>query len=381
MEAIAEACHAPGVTDDTSAPSSRGAAVTLEDVARRAGVSAATASRALGDHPHVAAATRERVRAAAAALDYVASPEAARLAGGRTGRVAVLVPAPSKWFCGELLEGLEDGVRPAGLDLVLFRLGDAGQRRAFFAQLPARRKVDAVVVLALALDPDEQARLASLGVDVVAAGRHQSAWPSVGVDDAAAARRAVDHLLHLGHRRVGLITTADPDAPGDPVERAAGYRVALVEGAGELDDELVVVAPCTGDGGVDGMTQLLGLPRPPTAVLAHGDEVALGALRALRRAGLRVPDDVSVIGVDDHPAAALVDLTTVAQPVREQGRLAGVLVRAALDDREADELDELDGAATGPPPTHHLATRLVLRGSTAPPATIHPDPAAAGAGS
>lgn len=340
--------------------------MTLDDVARRAGVSTATASRALGSHPHVAAATRERVREAAAALDYVASPEAARLAGGpggSTGRVAVLVPHPSRWFYGELLEGLEDDLRVADLDLMLFRVGDPAQRREFFARLPARRKVDAVVVLGFGVAPDERDRLAALGVDVVGAGGRWSAYPSVGIDDHGAARRAVDHLLHLGHHRIAMIAGDDEEPPeSDPGGRAAGYRAAVAEAG--LDDVRVAVAP-SGEGGAEGMAQLLGRRRPPTAVLAHCDEVALGALRTLRRAGLRVPEDISVIGVDDHPAAELVDLTTVAQPVREQGRLAGVLVRRALGDPSATLPD--DGVDLGDPPRLTVATRLVLRGTTAPP--------------
>src|SRR3954453_11116872 len=144
LEPLPGACHAPAVTGDTGgaqAPLRPASRVTLDDVARHAGVSAATASRALGDGPHVAAATRERVRAAAEELDYVASPEATRLAGGPTGRVAVLVPHPSRWFFGELLEGLEGELRAADLDLVLFRVGGPEERAAFFARLPARRKV------------------------------------------------------------------------------------------------------------------------------------------------------------------------------------------------------------------------------------------------
>ncbi|MDD7935923.1 LacI family DNA-binding transcriptional regulator [Actinomycetospora straminea] len=332
--------------------------ITLDDVARRAGVSTATASRALGDHPHVAAATRARVREAAEELDYVASPEATRLAGGPTGRVAVLVPHPSRWFFGELLEGLEAALRAADLDLVLFRVGGPEERAAFFARLPARRKVDAVVVLAFAVDEIEHARLASLGVDVVAAGGRVASYPSVGVDDHVAGRQAMDHLIHLGHRRIGMIAVEDVGrlAP-DPDGRTSAWRAALDDAGIPPDDDLVVTVPWGGEGGADGMARLLGLRSPPTAVFAHDDETALGAIRTLRRAGLRVPEDLSVIGVDDHPLAALTDLTTVAQPVRAQGRRAGELVVAGLRGELAD----------GVPPAELLPTRLVLRGTTSPP--------------
>jgi LacI family transcriptional regulator, repressor for deo operon, udp, cdd, tsx, nupC, and nupG len=357
----------PTVTGDTTRPPGSAAArpasaadrVTLDDVARRASVSSATASRALGGHPHVAAATRARVREAAEALDYVASPEATRLAGGPTGRVAVLVPHPSRWFFGELIEGLEAALRAADLDIVLFRVGGPEERAAFFARLPARRKVDAVVVLAFGVDEAEHARLASLGVDVVAAGGRVASYPSVGIDDHRAGRQAMDHLLHLGHRRIGMIAVEDDRhlAP-DPDGRTSAWRAALADAGVEADAELLATVPWGGEGGADGMARLLGLRTPPTAVFAHDDEIALGAVRTLRRAGLRVPEDLSVIGVDDHPLAALTDLTTVAQPVREQGRRAGELVQAALR-------GELGG---GIPPAELLSTRLVLRGTTSPPA-------------
>lgn len=331
---------------------------TLDDVARRARVSAATASRALGEHPHVAAATRERVREAAADLDYVASPEATRLAGGPTGRVAVLVPHPSRWFFGELIEGLEAELREADLDLLLFRVGGPDERSAFFAKLPARRKVDAVVVLAFGVDEQEQARLASLGVGVVAAGGRVASYPSVGIDDHRVGRQAVDHLLHLGHRRIGVLALTDERrlAP-DPDGRLSGWRAALREAGIEPDEDLAVAVPWGGEAGAAGMERLLGLRTPPTAVFAHCDETALGALRTLRRTGLRAPEDLSLIGVDDHPLAALADLTTVAQPVREQGRRAGALVRAALD-------GDLTARV---PPSETLPTRLVLRSTTSPP--------------
>ena len=180
-------------------------AVSLADVARLAGVSSATASRALSDRPHVAPATRARVWRVAQELEYVASPEASRLAGGSTGRVAVVLPHLSRWFFGAVLEGLESTLRSAGLDVMLYRLGDVADRVEFFEKLPARRKVDAVVVVALSVDEEKRRRLERIGVAIVSAGGHIASYPSVGIDDHAAARTAVDHLLHLGHRRIGLV--------------------------------------------------------------------------------------------------------------------------------------------------------------------------------
>ncbi|MBB2940881.1 DNA-binding LacI/PurR family transcriptional regulator [Actinoplanes lutulentus] len=330
--------------------------VNMADVARLAGVSMATASRALSDHPHVAPATRARVLDAAAELAYVVSPEASRLAGGVTDRIAVVVPHLSRWFFGALLDGLESVLREADKDLLIYHVGDAADRKSFFERLPARRKVDAVVVLGMPIARPERERLEMMGVHIVAAGGQIEPYPFVSIDDMVAGRQAVNHLLFLGHRRIAMIATNDPGQPGWPIRagRSRAYHAALADAGLPADPDLAVTVPWGGAAGAEAMAELLSLREPPTAVYAHSDEVALGAIRTIRRAGLRVPEDISVIGIDDHPLAELTDLTTVAQPVRDQGALAGQVV-----------LGLLSGAATDPGIT--MATRLVVRGSTGPP--------------
>ncbi len=329
--------------------------VNLADVARLAGVSPATASRALSDQPHVAPSTRERVWQVARELEYVVSPEASRLAGGSTGRVAVVVPHLSRWYFGAVLEGLEGELRASALDLLLYRVGDAEDRAAFFTELPARRKADAVVLVGFAVDDAERDRLERIGVQIVAAGSRVASHPSVRIDEHAAGRQAVDHLVHLGHRRIAMIAAYDPEQRDtDPGGRSSAYHAALADAGLPADDDLVLTVRWGVDEGAEAMGTLLGRSSPPTAVYAHSDEVALGALRTLRRAGLRVPDDVSVIGVDDHPLAALTDLSTVGQDPAGQGAIAGRMVVAGLRG-EAFE------------PTVVVPTRLVVRGSTGPP--------------
>ncbi|SDF81490.1 transcriptional regulator, LacI family [Pseudonocardia oroxyli] len=331
-----------------SAPTER--AVNLADVARLAGVSPATASRALGGHPHVAAATRERVRRVADELSYVVSPDASRLAGGRTGRVAALVPHLDRWYFAALLDGLAGALRSAGLDLLVRCVGGAADRAEQLQRMPGRRVVDAVVALAFEVDGWDGA-----DVPLVTVGGPPSTVPFVTIDDLAAGRQAMDHLIHLGHRRIAMIEALDPDQRSEePVGRRVAYEQALAQAGLPQDQDLVATVDWGGVEGADAMARLLGLRHPPTAVYAHSDEVALGAIRTLRRAGLRIPDDVSVIGVDDHPLAELTDLTTVRQPVREQGALAGHMVATALSGGD-------------PGPGIVLPTQLVVRGSTAPP--------------
>jgi DNA-binding LacI/PurR family transcriptional regulator len=331
------------------------ARVTLADIARLAGVGVGTASRALSDAPNVSAGTRQRVRQVAEELQYVVSPEASRLAKGTTGRVALVVPHLSRWFFGAVASGVAAVLKSADLDVLLYEVTDHRQRRAFFEQLPARRKVDAVVVIGFQVDPAEQERLELMRVQIVAAGGQSAAYPFVHIDDQSASRQATRHLVNLGHRRIGMLEAVDPDQPGLPSTRSAGYVEVLRENDLDLDPELVVTNSWGGEEGAQSMSRLLSLDRPPTAVFAHSDEVAAGALRTLRRVGLVPGRDVSVVGIDDHPLADLLDLTTVRQLPEAQGRRAAHLLLDLLAERDPGELHVT------------LPTELVVRGSTQPP--------------
>jgi DNA-binding LacI/PurR family transcriptional regulator len=328
--------------------------VTLAEVARRSGVGLGTASRALRDAPGVAPATRERVRAVAQQLSFVASPEASSLARGTTGRVAIVVPHLDRWYFGAIVTGLGSVLRDADLDVLLYHVGDLADRHAFFERLPARRKVDAVVVVAFPISEQERERLDVMDVRVVAAGGQSVSYPFVSIDDATAGRQAMNHLLHLGHTRIAMLAATDPDQPASPSGRTVAYETSLANAGIPLDPALVRTSPWGGEEGAAAMGALLGLRDPPTAVYAHSDEVALGAMRTLRRAGLRIPEDVSIVGIDDHPLASLVDLTTVRQPAHEQGRLTGELLLGLLRGERVDLAVD-------------VPTELVVRASTAPP--------------
>ncbi len=329
---------------------------TLVDVARRAGVSLATASRAMNDSYGVSPSTRERVLSAAEDLAYVISPEASRLAGGRTGRVGLVVPHIDRWFFGTLVAGAAEALDDAGYDVLLFLVEDHDDRRDFFHLLPARRKIDGLVVVGFPVLDAERERLKLMGVSIVSAGGQQEAYPYACIDDHQAGTTAVTHLVNLGHRRIAMIEAVDPDQPGWPAlpPRSAAYHDVLGRAQIQPRPDLVATVPWGGEAGADAMAQLLSHPDPPTAVYAHSDEIAVGAMRTARRAGLQVPGDVSIVGIDDHPVAALTDLTTVAQPVRSIGRQAATTL-----------LEMIKGAPS--PPSRTLPARLVVRRSTAPP--------------
>lgn len=331
--------------------------VNMADVARQAGVSTATVSRALRDRPGVSEPTRVRIKKLASDLAYVISPEASRLSGGVTGRVAVVVPSINLWFFASMLAGIEGVLRDADLDVLIYHVEGAEDRRLFFERLPARRKVDAVIVIALPVPEQEAKRLDLMGVQVVVAGGTMRDYPHVRIDDFEVAHQAIHHLAQLGHRRIAMIRTEDPEGAvwAADLSRSEGYMEALKGFGITPSKELMVTVPWGIDGGARAMDRLLSLREPPTAVFAYSDEVAMGALRSLRRAHIPVPERMSIVGVDDHPMAELNDLTTVRQPVVRQGEMAGQLV-----------LDLLHGRAPAERQVT-VPTHLVVRGSTAPP--------------
>ena len=324
----------------------------MTDIARGAGVSMATTSRALNNLPGVAPATREKVLRVARELAYVVSPEASALSGGVTRRVAVVVPHLSRWYFGQMLTGIESTLRRANLDLLLYRVGEGEDRASFFQALPARRKVDALLVVGIPVNEAEQERLSLMGVEIIAAGGQFAEYPCVSIDDQAAGSQAMNHLLQLGHRRIAMIDAIDPNASEWPVDGRALAYVRALEGEGiEVEPELFPRVGWGSTGGAEAMAALLSLRHPPTAVFAHSDELAIGAWRTVRRAGLSVPGDISVIGVDDHPLAADLGLTTIHQDVRHQGELAAQLVVDTLAGRPIERVNLCH-------------TRLVVRDST-----------------
>jgi DNA-binding LacI/PurR family transcriptional regulator len=328
----------------------------IEDVARHAGVSIATVSRALRGLPDVAPSTRDRVLASATELNYVASPFAARLASGRTTTVGLVVPFVNRWFFAEVISTVETALRHAGFDLLLYNLGDAEGRCRFFDVMPMRKRVDGVLVASLVLDDGEFDALTELKRPVGLLGLDREGFLSSRIDDVASAR-AADHLIEAGHRRIALIggDTDDPMAFTPPLHRRDGYRDALQAVGVDVDPELEHLGYFTVEGGREAARHLLALDDRPTALFAESDEMAYGALREVRDAGLRVPQDVAVIGFDDQPLSELLDLSTIRQPVADEALDITTRLLAMI----ADDTDE--------PPTHPaivLPTELVIRGST-----------------
>jgi DNA-binding LacI/PurR family transcriptional regulator len=339
--------------------------VSIDEVAREAGVSTATVSRALSGRGHVSDATRARVEAAAKALGYVVSASASSLASGRTRNIGVLVPFLDRWFFSTVLSGIASALMRQGYDITLYSLSDdREQRRRVFDTFLRRQRVDGVIAISLELDDEETDRLLELSLPIVAIGGPNPRLSTLSVDDVAVARQATEHLLSLGHREIAHIG-ASPEFDIDfhvPTHRRQGFEHALADAGIPARPDLFEPADFTIEGGFGAAMRLLERAAP-TAVFAASDEMAIGALLAARELGRRVPDDLSILGIDGHELGGFFRLTTVDQFPRGQGERAAEAILAVLNGQDAAA-----GAAGGSPAIEHgsLPFELIVRGSTAP---------------
>ncbi|WP_160141084.1 MULTISPECIES: LacI family DNA-binding transcriptional regulator [Cryobacterium] len=300
--------------------------VGIDEVARHAGVSTATVSRALSGNGHVSPSTRLKVEASADELGYVVSSTASSLASGRMKNIGVVVPFLNRWFFSSVVEGAQKALLRGGYDLTLYSLtGGEAERRSVFEHFLLRQRVDAVIAISLELTEDEVARLHALQKPLVGIGGPIEGVRTLTVDDVAIARLATEHLLALGHTRIAHIG-GNKDLDLDfhlPTNRRVGYEQALAEAGVVPDPALFQAADFTMGGGYQAAKQLLGSPYDrPTAIVAASDEMAIGSILAARDLGLVVPRDVSVIGVDDYDLAEFFGLTTIAQFPQGQGEKA-----------------------------------------------------------
>lgn len=293
----------------------------------------ATVSRALRGLPHVSPRTRARVERAAADLDYRANPHAARLAARRSGTIGVVLPLLNSWFYSNILAGVRRVTVRDQLDMHLVTVGTQRELEHFVTELPALAKqVDALLVVDLFLPDHLWDDLAASELPVATVGLATGRFDSVVIDNADSAERAVSHLLELGHRRIGFIG----GAPGGAAElesaelRRKGMHRALHTAGIDPDPALEAAGHFTIEGGREAMEGLLSASRP-SAVFCASDEMAVGAMWAAERAGLKIPDDLSVVGFDDQPVAEALELTSVHQPVADLAARAVGMMMSRLD--------------------------------------------------
>ena len=333
---------------------------TIRDVAKKAGVGLATVSRVINNGPSVSDATRKRVLDVIAELNYSPNQTARRLSLGKTHTIAVIAPFFTRPAFVERLRGVENTVADSPYDLVIYNVENIEKRDLYFRRVPRPERADGVLIISLPPRDEDVPLLANSEIPIVLIDANHPSLISLNrviVDDVTGGRIATQHLIELGHHRIGYIS--DPlESPFKftaSYDRYQGYCQALsaarlpfretYHGAGEhgrADARLLA-------------TQILTLPDRPTAIFAASDTQAMGVLEAARDLNLRVPEDLSVVGYDDIEVAEYLQLTTIRQLLFESGQRGVNLLLHMLESSPAEPICEV------------LPTELVVRGTTAPP--------------
>ena len=331
--------------------------VTIVEVAEKAGVSLGTVSRVMNNDVHVAPETRERVSTVMREMGYVANRQARGLKGNRTNVIGVLAPDLGTGYIGEILHGIDTELGLHQLDLMLFTTHRTAVKEANYVANMVQGMVDGLLVILPRNPADYTGILTSRNFPFVLID-HQGTGnpcPAVGATNWQGAYNAAEYLIKLGHTRIGFIT-GSMDL-GAAIDRLEGYKSALQVHHIPEDPQLIYEGTFFQPDGYAGGSALLDLEDRPTAIFASNDVMAMGAMDAIRGRGLRIPEDVSIVGFDDIPQAAMVRpaLTTVRQPLEQMGRLATQMLIDQLKNPEK-EIGRIE-----------LPTELIVRDSTLSP--------------
>jgi DNA-binding LacI/PurR family transcriptional regulator len=330
--------------------------ISIKDIAVAAGVSHSTVSRALEKSPLVRQETAENIQRIAQQMGYRVSAIARGLATNRTRTIGVVVTTIADPFVGEVVSGIEEAANEHGYSVFLANSNAEPEREINVVHSFEERRVEGIVVTASRVGALYIPMLSEMRVPVVLINNQRPGEfvHSVMIANVAASREATSHLIGLGHRRIAYL--GDQFGYQSDTERFAGYREALEQADLPFQPGLVVHADGRPEGAMQAMERLLALPQLPTAVFCYNDMSALGALKRIRLSGLRVPDDISLVGFDDLFLAQYTDppLTTVRQPKHYMGRLAMETLLRLLSGSTSEENVKVPG-------------ELVIRESTAPP--------------
>lgn len=331
--------------------------VTLKELAAMAKVHPSTVSRVVNHDPslRIAAATRARIEALLRETEYQPNGVARGLKLRQTLVLAVVIPDITNPFFGALFRGIEDSAAPRGYQVLLCNTDGSPDRQRAHLQSLAARRVDGVILASSFLKDPAVRSLRHQRTPYVLVNRYSEEGmdPFVGSDDVAGAQLATRHLIELGHTRIGHLSGQPTVSTG--VLRRRGYQAALAEAGLGVDPALTAEAGFTEEGGARAAERLLALPEPPTAIFAVTDMAAVGALGHARKVGLRVPQDLAIVGYNDIPLASrlIPGLTTVRVPIQEFGSAAARML-----------LEQIDGSQVLPRRVV-FTPQLVVRGSTA----------------
>ena len=325
----------------------------IKDVAREAGVSTATVSRALREMQHVNPETRAKIFAAAEKLNYTLNTFKSH-EPKRANSIGIIAPYLSRWYFAKVIQGAEQALSEAGLDLLVYNINQNEDRHRIFQDEYLRGRIDALISISLPLNETEFQSILDLNIPTALVGTGDPRVASIRIDDVAGAKTATQHLVNQGHKRIGLIGGMINDSYKFPVprDRRKGFLEVLEESGLEFDPMHEVIGDFQAPTAVQAMGELLARRNRPTAIFCESDEMAIGALHAIKRHGLIVPDDISIVGFDNHEMAEYFDLTTIEQPVQMMGEMAAWSIMEKLKKPDSDM------------PNLTLPTSLVVRNST-----------------
>jgi LacI family transcriptional regulator/LacI family repressor for deo operon, udp, cdd, tsx, nupC, and nupG len=336
--------------------------VSIKDIAQTAGVSHPTVSRALNNSPLINKETRARIKAIALEMGYIPNAVARSLKAQRSGTMGLVVTSLTDPFFSEVMAGVDEVASEAGLSMFVTASHNDPEREMEVIETFHRRRVEGIIVAASRLSSRYHQRLERIQIPIVLINQHtedtQPRFHSVAFDEQAGAKLAAEHLLLLGHRRIGYLGLGNRQRSNRL--RLAGYREALRETGIDANPAWALVVPedeiqARGDNDVGESSCPSLLNSGVTAVLCYNDRVAIGALEACRSQGLAVPGTVSIVGFDDVELARWVSpaLTTIRQPRLKMGCVAMKMILDLLDDRPVDN--------------RSLQPQLIIRQSSAPP--------------
>lgn len=305
---------------------------TIYDVATRAGVSIGTVSKALNKPSQVSEATRRRVLDAVEATDFVPKAAATSRARRGTGRIGVFAPFSSFASFGQRLNGILATTASGGTEVAVFDVESAAESAGVLESLPTTRALDGLIVMSVPFGDKvaEAMRRGKLPVVLVEIVGH--GFPSVTTDDEAGGRLAATTLWEAGRRRLAFIghRQVQPDLATPSRRRLHGFEAELIERGSPPDPSFRLLEPNDFERAREDVEKLLRSDRPPDGIFAHTDELAAAAQIAARSVGLRVPEDVAIVGFDDSLVAQTSDLTTIRQPLQESGEWAASTLLAMI---------------------------------------------------
>ena len=273
---------------------------------------------------HVAPATRDRVIEAATRLGWAPHFAASRLASGQTHTIGLVAPYFDIWYTSQILAGVENILSAAGLDLVIYSVDTPGNRQKFLDRATSlQTRIDGLILVDFFPDPAQVAQLEESKVRLVALGEHLDRHTSIAIDNLDAGRRATEHLIDLGHTKIGIVGTEQMSVDASPVlaARIDGFKAALASAGIEHRREYSLPGMLSVEDGPRSIRAMRDLDDPPTGLFYLSDETAIGAMGEARRQGISIPEDLSIVGFDDHDIAEAMSLTTMRQPVRYLGAL------------------------------------------------------------